>query len=149
MPRSNRVSGTGTAIASSKAVVPEGYKFDSRSQSRSGSSSAQRSGPGFETRLAKLENGNNGVSRSQSTRAGSSSGPGNQTLLRKVDQMQAQMNNMKLEAHNKEVEAKNEKIRDTEDRLRKAEDKLERAERPVYLVNNHIPYCTCYYCRGY
>ena len=114
----------------------------------SGGKSSSSRGAGFETRLAKLEKGSEKVgTRSKS----SSSGPGNATLLRKVDNMQEQMANMKLDAHMKELQDKDDKLWDAERKLRRAEDRLDferaaaRPVRPVY----HLLQCTCDLCRSY
>ena len=172
------IRASGTEFSSSRALVPEGYDFDSRSrrthdshgasQSTRKSSSTNRPGfetrlarlenggdsgsrtsssshrPGFETRLARLENGNDGGSRSRSTRTGSSSGPGNQTLMRKVDKLQEKMEDMRFNNYVKELQAKNEKIKDTESRLQRAEERLDREGRKVTVY--HLSSCTCPSC---
>ncbi|KAG6993968.1 hypothetical protein G7Y79_00049g085280 [Physcia stellaris] len=125
-------------------------------------------GAGFETRLERLESKQGTVSRSQSTRASSSSGPGFETRLqqlekpkqtentksentkaleKKLESMQAQMNQMKLDSHKKELQAKDDKIREVQKELdaERAKDKSAPIYAPVY-VRRHGLYCTCYLC---
>ena len=87
LDRTVRASGKSTQFSSSRALVPEGYDFDTRSrgsQSTRTSSSTYR--PGFETRLARLENGSESGSRTSSSRTSSSSyRPGFETRLARLE----------------------------------------------------------------
>ena len=129
-------------------------------------------GAGFETRLERLESQQGTLSRSQFTRAASSSGPGFETRLqqlekpkqsentkaveksentkaleKKLESMQDQMNQMKLDSHKKELQAKDDKIREVQRELdaERAKDKSAPIYAPVF-VRRHGLYCSCYLC---
>ncbi|CAF9927839.1 MAG: hypothetical protein HETSPECPRED_006678 [Heterodermia speciosa] len=115
--------GSGT-FASSRPLAPGEYNSNSRA-------------------LDRVKSTHHSSSRAGSS---SSSGPSNSTLLRKVDDLSAEVQHMKLENRIKDVEARNEK-RETEAKLREVEARRRMGPPPVLVVNRmHVPFCTCPMC---